>query len=368
GERTTGRIHVENLISGWTGFGVEESFTGNTMIFRGTGPVNIRVKFGEGYETEYFSFFGGRPDNTRISYEVPIGTTGVVQQFERFPVAVMDDETYDRKVNQWSAGEYVSGAIHIRSPEAMKGSFRAVLAHEVVHGLNDRVLNWDQTSSSYFDEGTGKYVEFLVHRKLYREGKVERPPAELFGEPVRYDPDPSDRTYYTIESKGDRQVLWNYYQEDRDFMKTWSAMNSDPQVRSFGYAYSELIIRNYVARMNGSLRQLYSHLNLNRRITDPQLKWQFYSQYLDMTPCKYSSRERFRQCLETINEYDYPVYSAEPTRSQQPLNITELKVPEREEGGGFPSGTVSFVQFLRGFLDYIISTVTGLIQAAAASA
>ncbi|MFB6147982.1 MAG: hypothetical protein ABEJ66_03790, partial [Candidatus Nanohaloarchaea archaeon] len=191
GEKTTGSIHVKNLLSGWTAFGVEESFTNNTMRFRGTGPVNIRVKFGEGYETRYFSFFGGRPEDTGIAYEVSIGTTGVVQQFERFPVAVMDDETFDRKVNEWSAGEYVSGAIQIRAPGAMEGSFRAVLAHEVVHGLNDRLLNWDQTRSSYFDEGTGKYVEFLVQKKLYREGRVERPPAELFGDSVRYDPDPS---------------------------------------------------------------------------------------------------------------------------------------------------------------------------------
>ncbi|MFB6147981.1 MAG: hypothetical protein ABEJ66_03785, partial [Candidatus Nanohaloarchaea archaeon] len=174
----------------------------------------------------------------------------------------------------------------------------------------------------------------------------------------------------TISSQGDREVLWNYYQEGRDFMKTWSAMESRPEIRSFGYAYSELIIRNYVARMNGSLRELYSHLSLNYKISDPQQKWRFYSQYLDMTPCKYESRDRFRECLETINEYDYPVYSAQPTRDSKPLNITELEIPEREKktGSKLPTGDVSFRQFLQGFVAYVFSSLRSLIRALAASA
>lgn len=362
GEKTTGAIKSQGLLSGRTGFGFDMSFSGEEMRFRGEGPVNIRVKFGDGYETRYFSFFGGEPSGTEIAYEVPIGTTGVVQSFERFPVAVMDSETYDRKVNEWSAGEYVAGAIQIRSAEAMEGSFLAVLAHEVVHGLNDRKLNWDQTRSTYFDEGTGKYVEFLVHRKLYRDGETDRPPAELFGEKVRYDPDPSDRTYYTISSKGDPAVLWNYYQEDRDFMKTWNAMRSDdPEVRRFGYAYSELVVRNYVARMNGSLRELYRGLDVDRKVSDPDEKWQVYSERMDMTPCDYDSRERFDRCLETINDYDYPVYSAEPNRNDDPLEIRRLEVPERSEQPGTGlTGPGSFTGFVSGFINYILSGIQSL--------
>ncbi|MFB6214075.1 MAG: hypothetical protein ABEJ07_05950 [Candidatus Nanohaloarchaea archaeon] len=368
GERTSGTIRVEDLQSGWTGFGFEESFSGDEMRFRGSGPVNIRVKFGNGYETRYFTFFGGQPSGTGVAYEVPVGTTGLVQQFERFPVAVMDDATYDRKVNEWSAGEYVSGAIQIRSPESSKGDFLPVLAHEVVHGLNDRVLNWDQTRSTYFDEGTGKYVEFLVKKKMEGQDRTRN----VFGEDVTYRERRDGQLYrITLPSKGDPDELWNYYQQDGEFMKTWNAMSEEPDRRRFGYAYSELVVRNYVSRMNGSLRDLYSRLQVERRITDPEVKWQLYSRHMDMTPCEYDTRERFEQCLDTINSYDYPVYSAEPTHDSQPLQIERLEVPNRTTTGQrdlMPGGEVNFVQFLQGFADYIVKTVNSLLQALAASA
>lgn len=367
GKQTSGTVRSRNLLSGWTGYGFEESFSSGEMRFQGSGPVNLRVKFGDGYDTRYFSFFGSQFTEAEVAYETAIGTTGKVQGFKRFPVAVMDDATYDRKVNEWSAGEYLSGAIQIRSPEAIESQFIPVLAHEVVHGLNDRLLDWDRTRSSYIDEGTGKYVEFLVQRKLYNEEEIDRPPAELFGEQVRYDPDPSDRKYYTISSKGDPDVLWSYYQEDRGFMKTWSAMESRQEVRSFGYAYSELIVRNYVARMDGSLRELYEKLEVDKKVSDPDVKWQIYSQSMDMTPCDYDSRERFEQCLDTINEYDYPVYSATPERDSGQLNITRLEIPNRttQESSSLAelsNGDLTFFQFLEGFWDYLVSGLDSVFK------
>lgn len=369
GERTTGFVTSPDLVSGRTSFGFDSSFTGEKMVFRGSGPVNVRIKSGKGFETRYFSFFGSRVNGTETAYEVPVGTTGLVQGFRLFPVAVMEDGVYDSKVNEWSAGEYVGGAIQIRTPGSIGDRFLPVLAHEVVHGLNDRELNWDQTGSSYFDEGVAKYVEFLVHRKLYREHEVEEPPRELFGEEVRYDPDPRDRSYYTLPPKGDSDRLWSYYRDNLSFMKQWNAMDAAPENREFGYAYAELVIRNYVAN-GGSIRELYDMVDVDREVSDPEEKWRIYSRHLDMKPCSYESRDRFQQCLEKVNSHDYPVYSASPDHRGGELDIRQLKVPNRTRsaggetvGGDLVGKGTGFRGFVSSFIDYIYS----LIQALAAS-
>ncbi|MFB6203328.1 MAG: hypothetical protein ABEK01_02450 [Candidatus Nanohaloarchaea archaeon] len=363
--RTSGTVTSENLLSGWTSFGFNQSFSGNRMEFEGRGPLVVRFKFGEGNETEYFEFFGSHPDRTEIAYEVPVGTLGLRQGFRRFPVASMPGGEYNRSLPSWSAGEYVAGVIRIRA--GLGDRYLPVLAHEVAHGLNDREFRWDATETSYLDEGISKYIGFLVHKKLYGEGRIDRPPRELFGDRVKFDPHPSTPEYYTIPSKGDRDVLWNYYSKDREFMKNWSPMSSE--YRRFGYAYSELIVRNYIARMNGSLRQFYQRLRVGKEVKDPDVKWNILSHHMDLTPCKYGSREKFNRCLDRINSYDYPVYSAENVQwTGSSLNVTELEVPDRNSSvherrnlnTSFPSINIRNSQgILRAFLD----TVSQILEA-----
>ena len=329
--KTTGNIQVEGLLSGWTGYGVERSIDGENLSFRSEGPVNLRAKFGSnGTRTEYYEFFGESPENSSIAYEVAVGTTGRSLQSNRLPVALLPDGLFNKTVSRWSSGEYLSGSAQMR--QGLEDEFLPVLTHETVHALNSRELSWDSTSSSYFEEGTSRYVESLVRKKLYSEERIDKPRRELFGESVRFDPDPDDNYYKTLPSKGNADVLWGYYQNDDDLMKTWNPFESSSDYRSFGYAYSELIIKNYVAREKGSVRQLYEDLNVQEEVSDSEEKWELFSQHLDMTPCKYDSRERFEACLDTINSYNYTVYSAEPEMGEtEGLNIEELEVPERKE-------------------------------------
>lgn len=325
GEKTSGKVSADNLISARASNGFETAYGEDGLTFRGEGPVNIRLKTGAGNRTDYFEFFGSRALESRKAYEIPVGTLGFRQGFDRFPVAVMPDRVYSRSVNNWSAGEYVDGVIRIRN--SLEDDFVPVLAHEVVHGLNDRKLNWDMTHSSYLDEGLGKYVEFLVRKQKYREDERKQPPREIFGDSVRYDPDPSDRTYQELPSKGDREKLWQYYSEDMEFMKTWNALTSED--REFGYAYSELIVRYHVAKQNGSIRQLYRHLNVSGTVKDPEEKWDLLSNHLDLTPCRYDEREKFRKCLQDVNSYEYPVYSGVPEKQTRNLDIHRLELPDR---------------------------------------
>ena len=325
-KKTDGLVRRDNIISGWTNYGFQTSYTNDTMKFSGQGPVTLRLKYGEGEKTDYYEFFGPYEENTSRAYEVSVGTTGLVQDFDRFPVAVLPSADYDEQINSWSAGEYVSGSMVMR--QGLESDFVPVLAHETVHGLNDRELNWDETRSSYFDEGTAKYVEFLTRLKIISdEGQEEvKPPGELFGDRKRWDPDPNDQVYQEIPPKGDKDKLWNYYRQDRDFMKTWST--SDSSNRGFGYAYSELVIRNYVVENNATVRELYQDLSVNRKISGPEEKWEVFSQHLNMEPCNSDSREEFNRCLEEINDYEYSVYTAQPSGEKKDIELDKVKVPE----------------------------------------
>lgn len=360
GETTTGRIVAENLISARTGYGFESSFTGNEFRFRGEGPTNIRLNFGEGVENRYYEFFGDDRDNSSEAYELAVGTTGLVQNFERFPVAVMDNQSYNQKVNRWSSGEYVSGAISIR--DDLGENYLPVLTHETVHGLNDKFLSWDQTESTYLDEGVSEHAEFLMKKKLYRNGRADTGTREVFGDERKYTVEEDDGRYvYTLRSQGDREQLWNYYQDNSDFMVSWNPRQSE-ETREFGYAYSELLVKYYV-KNNGTVIDLYSRLDPDTVVESPQQKWELLSRHMDMEPCNFDSRTRFNQCLDELNSHDYRVITAQPDSQRSELEFRELSIPNRTRDQTLDrrleESRITFQQFVRGFIQYILSLAGG---------
>jgi len=355
GEKTSGVVSNPDLVSGWMGRGFDTSYTEDNMSFTGTGSSSLRINFGRGNETEYYSFFGGNPDNTSLAYEVSVGMTGLVQGFDRFPVALMNPSEYNGSVVGWSSGEYVAGSFRMR--DNLEDDFLPVLAHETVHGLNERELNWDSTSSTWFDEGAAKYVESMMNFHLNGREKTRK----LFGESTTYTEDRNGQRYrVTAPSAGNPDRLWKYYQDNEDFMKDWNPRDF-PDERSFGYAYSELIIRNYVSRENGSLRELYNRINPQETVGSNEEKWMLLSEELDLTPCKYESRERFDQCLEDVNQHDYKIYRAENvTPSTQQINLRPIKVRETSEKERFQTG--KSLTELENFFNNLQSLWSGLIE------
>lgn len=360
GEETTGIFRVEDMVSGWIGYGFETSFSEDEFRFKGEGPTNIRVNFGEGEEEKFYEFFGDDRNNSSEAYRVAVGTTGVVQDFERFPVAVMPSGTYNQTRPSWSSGEYIAGNIALR--DNLGDDYLPVLTHETIHGLNDRFLKWDQTRSTYIDEGVAEHAEYLMRKRLYREDRIKTGTAEIFGDDSEYRVEEGGDTYiYTRSSQGDRDRLWKYYQEDTEVMKEWNPGLSQ-EYREFGYAYSELLIKNYIVNQ-GSVRDLYSKIDPGQKIESPEEKWSYLSQFMEMEPCNYDSRERFDRCLDRINDYDYPVYTATDIRRESSqLEFDEIKLPNRtvNDGNDLISGStsnsgVTFVDFLQGFLDYLLS-------------
>jgi hypothetical protein len=337
-EKTSGVVEAEGLISGRTNHGFETSFS-EDMRFRGTGPVQINFNFGNGSKTSYYEFFDGEVGESDDSYRIALGVVGLQQSYQRIPVA-MYDEDYDDLGFEWSAGLYKAGLIQMRDNEDRE---QIVLTHETVHALSDRPLNWDRTQTSYIEEGVAKHAESLIQKKLYREAETDSRPANIFGEDKTY----RDGGYrYTVSSKGDREELWNYYQEEKDFMKQWSP---DHQRREFGYAYSELVVKNFIMQ-NGSVRDLYTDVESSPTESREE-KWARFSELIELEPCNYDERERFDQCLDEVNSHEFEVKAATPVQSNSTIRIDRIEIPERRVQE--PS-----LQGFLGFLNRIIERIT----------
>ena len=325
-ETTSGSIKADDLISGRTTHGFEASFGSREFNFTGEGPVQVNFNFGDGFRQKYYEFFstpGGKNqvNNSEISYEIALALVGRQNSFDRIPVLIYG-EGYDTENFEWSAGAYRASTVRVKNSDEM----RPVLSHETVHSLNNPLLNWDRTSSAWFDEGVARHAESLMRKQLYRTGQSDRRPANLFGEEISYT-DFDKGLDYTVSSKGDREQLWRYYQQNKSFMKDWAPRKGN---RDFGYAYSELIIKNYLYR-GGNLNQLYSQIDQSETIESNEEKWRIYSRHMDLTPCKTSSRQAFNQCLDNINEYDFDVKRASPSGdTRSTIDIREVELPERE--------------------------------------
>lgn len=321
-QSTRGVVDTDNLLSGSVSPGYETSY-GEELRFEGEGPVNLNLNFGKGFETEYYSFFPeNSSDDSNESYELALGTVGRQDDFNKIPVVVLGDE-YRQSIYDWSQGEYTQGRIMMRNEE----DFKPVLAHETVHALHEEPLNWDRTSSSWFDEGIAKHAENLMREKMYRSDETDQRPGELFGDNVSYT-DFDEGIVYTVHSRGDRDELWNYYRSDEDRMKDWRPEDGD---REFGYAYSELIVKNYLHN-GGELEELYFEPGL---VESNEEKWSLYSEKMDLRPCESSSREEFNECLDQINEHEYQIELARPTEDREGLDVQRIDLPERRPENEF---------------------------------
>lgn len=322
-ESNSGSFRINNLLSASPSGGFRVSKSGNQLNYTGVGPGNVVVATGNGFDTQYYEFFGENPENTSLAYELTAGTLGFDQSFEKLPVAVMPDQKYNETINRWSAGQYTNASLVLR--DNLEDEFLPILAHETVHAFNDQRLNWD-SESSWFDEGTARYIEYLTKKTLKGDSRTR----SLFWDEKTYiEYEDGDRYRYTLPSKGNKEHLWRYYQDDRKFMKYWSP---DDGERDFGYAYSELIIRNYI-RKNNSLKELYDKIEL--KLMSDEEKWSQLSQEIDLTPCKYEDREKFENCLEEVNEYDYPVYEARNlSKAGYNIEVRKLDIPEKNDSIG----------------------------------
>ena len=328
GDETKCSVEVDGLISGSFSRNFEASFQGDEMFLKGKGPFNLKIAFSEeGTRYEHFVMF--QDYNVSLAdkfYPYVVSVTGIKPPFDRFPVIVLPDSEYQDTVGNWSAGVYRRGGlIFIKKSEMESKTNTSMLIHEAAHGFNEQVMRWDFTNSSYFDEGVAKYLEYLVDKKL----EIRQP--EIFGESVLFEEN-GDR--YKLPPRMKPEDLWDYYRLENDFMLDWNPRESN---RNFGYAYSELMIRNYVLK-NGydSLHPVYKKLGkVSGTVRLPETKYKVIKNAMPggLKPCYYGDKEKLEKCLEKVNNQtpEVPVLEESVENEDFFLNFTNLEDREFSE-------------------------------------
>lgn len=325
-ETTKAEIECENIISWYTPFQSTSQRLNSSLRFKTEGPLPIRIYTSPGgQETEHYHYF--IEDSLRRAEKLfPIipYVTGISSPQDKFPIVFLNGSKYDSLVNKWSAGRYKVGGLIVVRRNLSDSKKVPTILHETTHGFNARLLKWDETRTSYFDEGMAKFVEFLAKQKM------EIPQPQIFGGRTRFKRD-GERYYY--KSRMEPEDLWDYYSGGDRWMMDWNPWEGESDYsREFGYAYSELMIRKHTQERGlTSLRNVSKELlEIDRRVNRSREKWNIFSRILEnMRPCHGDDREELERCLKDINsqKFEFPDLDINVTtiegRERTEINITE---------------------------------------------
>jgi hypothetical protein len=354
-EKTIVNLYLPGIVSGDASYNFTEYFQDNFAQFTGYGPVDIVVFYTfSGREYKNYLLFG--PADLTVAdemFSLVENITGIPKPYKRFPVVVLKDTDFERSVQPWGSASHMRGGLILIKNSVANGPYNAsTILHETTHGINAKVLKWNQVEATWFEEGTASFIEHLANQKLgLKQG-------ELFGE-NKIIKQGSEKI--VIKSRGNKETLWNYYKQGKDFMYYWNP--SDDAVRDFGYAFSELVIR-YSVQKNGidKIREAYRKLSqVSEPVKDPVKSTNIILSALDTNfmPCYSIDRGKFDQCLKEINEQqlDVPMNVASTVAQRITNETIETNVASEEnliENTTVKSGKrnffVEFVEFIKSLL------------------
>jgi len=252
---------------------------------------------------------------------------GVEPACTEFPVVVLKDEKYDERINNYSAGTYVTGGLIVLKEGTLKKKIAAVpiILHELTHSFNAKVFAWNSSDTSWLDEGLAKFVEYVASKQL----GIRVP--NLFYGVQRY----SDGRYeYTIEPSSDINALKHYYDSNSTFMAEWNT--NYESTRDFGYAFAELFVRWYIAEndfnaLHNSMRAL---AEVKNNVYDSHEFTRIVLEKLNvkMEPCKMQSEAEMLSCINTLNNFNPKIPQAsilklglESNESMVPFDIWAVR-------------------------------------------
>ncbi len=331
-EVTQARVSADRDVLSWSpSHGFTSAIDEDILVLSGEGSAALRVVVGSDEDGhDHYSVSGGHhlPEADRL-YSTVAAALGFTSPVETHPVAVLPDSRYDETVNPWSAGQHrTGGLILLRESVVEDGDPSTTVLHETTHAYNAFAFTWSPERPEWFDEGTAQYVEFLVDRQ---RGEVR---SELFGGERREEalcPDGTEGCIRTIPPRGDADELWRYHQDGDSYMETWTTEHH--RQRGFGYAFSELAIREYVMNEGGdALHSIYREMMRESRVedraeaSDTVLDLMNY----DLGPCDHASRQAFEDCVDQVNSMDavIPEYQG---GSRQTIEMQEIEMPEPRE-------------------------------------
>jgi len=231
-------------------------------------------------------------------YFIVSAVLGIELDANEFAVLVLSDDEYKEKINEYSEGVYSTGGlIVIKESVFEKKEAPAVVLHELTHEINAKIMAWNNSGTSWFDEGLAKFVEYLTKKRLGLRTN------NLFYGVVQY----SDAQYtYTLNPSSNWKLLEQYYDKNERFMLEWNADNAN--IREFGYAFSELFIREYIKENGfGALhRALRELLKINQSVNDPKEFSRAVLEALDakLEPCRRESEEELLACIKELNRFN----------------------------------------------------------------
>lgn len=367
-ESTYVELAAPDLISWSTPFGFQASLSESehderdVLKLAGEGPLSVfgfylTANDSEIVASEHFLSVQGYNFSAADQYYPWLaGIAGFYPDFETFPVVVLPDSQYRAKADAWSMGTYEEGGIILlRNATVHRRSNLSILLHEAMHGFNAKALRWDRTDVAWFDEGVAKFVEFLVNSKR------GVPQAQIFGQEYYFDRD--GKSFY-LEPRKRPEHLWDYYQENRSFMRYWSPTSGN---REFGYAFAELFVRNYILKRGfDRLRQAYGQLSsVERKISSRKKRTDVILNTLaaKLNPCQRQSQGELRTCLSELRNRTYQVPVADVAKEKEEVTIPQLSYSlesEETEGGGNRSALepqVKLEEVTRGRRDSLLSRV-----------
>jgi hypothetical protein len=361
-EKTIVNVYLPRLISGDASYNFTEYFQDNFAQFVGYGPVDIILFYSySGREYDNYILFG--PADLTVAdemFSLVTNITGMPKPYNRLPVVVLSDVDFEKQVQPWGSASHTRGGLILIKKSVANSPYNAsTILHETTHAINAKVLKWNQVEATWFEEGTATFIESLANQVLgLKQG-------ELFGE-NKVIKQGSEKI--VIKSRGNKEMLWDYYQQGKDFMYYWNL--SDDATRDFGYAFSELVIRYSVHKNGiGKIREAYMELSrISEPVRDPVESTNIILSALDTNfmPCYSVDRKKFDQCLKEINEQQLviPMNAAVAGKKEivnetvevRPINESQISSVEASKSTG-KNIFVELLQLIKNFLKIVFQPV-----------
>ncbi|MDO8428765.1 MAG: hypothetical protein Q7S92_06160 [Candidatus Diapherotrites archaeon] len=228
---------------------------------------------------------------------------GVQPEYSQFPVAILTDIDYNRLVNSYSEAVQTHGGLILMRESTFTDSINgaATLLHETTHIFNSATFYWNNDNyTSWYDEGLAKIIESIAREKL---GGTN---GNLFYEVKQVQ---EGNLIYSYEPKGKLDELYNYYQNNFNFMTTWTPEND--LTRDFGYAFAELFFKRHVKNQGWSklqaLHKKTAQTKVNATTVEELTQEELQDLGENLKPCYALDLEVIKNCLQEINQFALPL-------------------------------------------------------------
>ncbi|MFH1235177.1 MAG: hypothetical protein V1493_06205 [Candidatus Diapherotrites archaeon] len=302
----------EKIISFEATPGFNGEISNGTLKIAGKGPAGFSAFYSSGgTESEHFVLFNRSGLSDKEINENGLAEAGNLfwlapqflgfnVPFEKIPVLALGEEEYNEKINSYSEGVYRTGGIIVLRENAFEKNAAAVILHETVHAFNAQAMEWNESGASWFDEGTAKFLEGRAEKILGKKN-----PNLFYGDITWL----QGNYKYTLKPAGNAGDLAEYLLQKKRFMEEWDTESEE--TRDFGYAFSELYVRDFIKEKGfNALQQAYRKL---LEIKETAGNRQEFSAEIvsvlgkELYPCDRESEQEIRACAEGLDSFEFKI-------------------------------------------------------------